>query len=82
LTARYKPFDRNPKSIPVVYDEQTVPGTFECGLDYLIEHELDMSDLDRKFKNDLVGASAYDPRVMLKILLLAYSRGNDLEPRY
>jgi transposase len=31
--------------------------------------------LDAKFKNDEVGASAYDPRVMLKIVLLAYSQG-------
>jgi transposase len=31
--------------------------------------------LDARFKNDEVGASAYDPRVMLKIVLLAYSQG-------
>ena len=31
--------------------------------------------MDAKFKNDEVGASAYDPRVMLKIVLLAYSQG-------
>ena len=29
----------------------------------------------RRFRNDETGASAYDPRVMLKIVLLAYSRG-------
>ena len=31
--------------------------------------------MDAKFKNDEVGASAYDPRVMPKIVLLAYSQG-------
>ena len=31
--------------------------------------------MDAKFKNDEIGASAYDPRVMLKIVLLAYSQG-------
>jgi transposase len=36
---------------------------------------LDLSALDARFKNDEVGASAYDPRVMLKIVLLAYSQG-------
>ena len=41
----------------------------------LIDHELDLSGMDKKFNNDVVGASAYDPRVMLKIVLLAYSRG-------
>ena len=30
---------------------------------------------DIQFKNDETGASAYDPRVMLKIVLLAYSQG-------
>jgi transposase len=73
--ARYKPVDRNPKLLPVVYDEQILPGTFEYALDYLIDQELDLSGLDRKFKNNVVGAWAYDPRVMLKIVLLAYSRG-------
>ena len=37
--------------------------------------ELDLAPLDAKFRNDATGASAYDPRVMLKIVLLAYSRG-------
>ncbi len=72
---RYKPVDRNSKFIPVVLSEQVQPGTFEFTLDHLVDHELDLSALDAKFKNDLSGASAYDPGVMLKIVLLAYSRG-------
>ncbi|TAG45331.1 MAG: transposase [Betaproteobacteria bacterium] len=72
---RYKPVDRNPKFIPVVLSEQIQPGTFEFTLDQLIDHELDVSALDSRFKNDQTGATAYDPRVMLKIVLLAYSRG-------
>ena len=44
-------------------------------LDHLVEHELDLSALDARFRNDVTGTSAYDPRVMLKIVLLAYSRG-------
>jgi transposase len=58
-----------------VLAEQIQPGTFEFALDHLVDHELDLSALDAKFSNDEVGASAYDPRVMLKIVLLAYSRG-------
>jgi transposase len=72
---RYKPVDRNPKFIPVVLSEQIQPGTFEFTLDHLIDHELDLSALDSRFKNDQTGATAYDPRVMLKVVLLAYSRG-------
>lgn len=61
--------------LPVVLAEQIQPGTFEFALDHLVDHELDLSALDARFRNDETGASAYDPRVMLKIVLLAYSRG-------
>ena len=73
--ARYKPVDRSPRFLPVVLSEQIQPGTFEFALDLLVDHELDLSGLDARFNNDDTGASAYDPRVMLKIVLLAYSRG-------
>ena len=73
--ARYKPQDNNSLLLPVVLSEQIVPGSFAFALNYLVEHELDLKPLDAQFKNDEVGASAYDPRVMLKIVLLAYSQG-------
>lgn len=73
--ARYKPIERGGMLIPVMLHEQIQPGTFEFALDHLVDHELDLSALDARFSNDEVGASAYDPRVMLKIVLLAYSRG-------
>jgi len=73
--ARYKPQDRNALLLPVVLSEQIVPGSFAFALDYLVENELDLSELDARFNNDEVGASAYDPRVMLKIVLLGYSQG-------
>ena len=71
----YKPVHRDPLLLPVVLAEQVQPGTFEFALDHLVDHELDLSGLDARFRNDQTGASAYDPRVMLKIVLLAYSRG-------
>jgi transposase len=73
--ARYKRVHRDPLLLPVVLSEQIQPGTFEFALDHLVDHELDLSGLDARFRNDETGASAYDPRVMLKIVLLAYSRG-------
>jgi transposase len=73
--ARYKPVHRDPLLLPVVLADQVQPGTFEFALDHLVDHELDLSGLDARFRNDETGASAYDPRVMLKIVLLAYSRG-------
>ena len=73
--ARYKPIVRDGVFLPVILAEQIQPGTFEFALEHLVEHELDCSALDAKFCNDDGGAPAYDPRVMLKIVLLAYSRG-------
>jgi transposase len=72
---RYKPVHRDPLLLPVVLADQIQPGTFEFALDHLVDNELDLSALDARFRNDETGASAYDPRVMLKIVLLAYSRG-------
>ena len=72
---RYKPQDHNSLLLPVVLSEQITPGSFAFALNYLVDHELDLAPLDAQFKNDEVGASAYDPRVMLKIVLLAYSQG-------
>jgi transposase len=73
--ARYKVVDRSPKFLPVVLDAQIQPGSFEYALDYLIDHEIDLSRLDERYINDETGAPAYDPAVMLKVVLLAYSRG-------
>jgi transposase len=72
---RYKPQERNSLMLPVVLSSKSTPGSFAFALDYLVDHELDLSALDAKFRNDETGASAYDPRVMLKIVLLAYSQG-------
>ncbi len=73
--ARYKPQECNSLLLPVVLSEQIIPGSFAFALNYLVDHELDLAPLDARFKNDETGASAYDPRVMLKIVLLAYSQG-------
>jgi transposase len=72
---RYKPVFRGMKLIPLALEDQILAGTFEFALNQLVDDELDLSRLDAKFNNDETGASAYNPRVMLKIVLLAYSRG-------
>jgi transposase len=73
--ARYKIVDRSPRFLPVILEAQLMSGSFEYALDYLIDHQLDLSVLDRRYRNDDTGCTAYDPRVLLKIILLAYSRG-------
>ena len=73
--ARYKIVDRSPRFLPIVLDAQLMTGSFEYALDYLVDHEIDLSELERRYRNDETGAPAYDPAVLLKIVLLAYSRG-------
>lgn len=73
--ARYKRQELNGLFLPVILSEQIVPGSFAFALEYLVDRELDLAALDKRFKNDATGASAFDPRVMLKIVLLAYSQG-------
>lgn len=73
--ARYKTVDRSPRFLPIDLSAQLVPGSFEHALDYLIDNEVDLSALAERFINDETGAPAYDPAVLLKIVLLAYSRG-------
>ncbi|MBE0620757.1 MAG: IS1182 family transposase [Burkholderiales bacterium] len=73
--ARFKVVNMSPRFLPVVLEQQLVPGTFEHALHTLIDSEFNLSALEAKFNNDETGAPAYDPAVMLKIVLLAYSRG-------
>ncbi len=73
--ARYKPVDRSPRFLPIVLDAQLMTGSFEYALDYPIDNEFDLSGVAARYRNDETGAPAYDPAVMLKIVLLAYSRG-------
>ena len=74
--ARYKEYDYSQgKFIPIHFDKQILPGTFEYTLHYLIDNEIDLSIFDLRYKNDETGAPAYDPAILLKIILYAYSRG-------
>lgn len=72
---RFKPVQKGLMLLPVDFSRQIIPGSFEHALCYLVNHELDFSGLRERYRNDAQGASAYDPAVLLKIILLAYSRG-------
>jgi transposase len=73
--ARYKPIDTSPKLIPVEFSRQILPGSLAYALCHVIEHEMELSEFDTRFRNDEGGAPAYAPAVLLKLVLLAYSRG-------
>ena len=73
---RYKPVNLAQDAfVPVCFEKQILPGTFEYALHHLMEHKVDLSAFDAYYDNDNRGARAYDPKVLLKIVLFAYSRG-------
>lgn len=73
--ARFKPIHKGLKLLPVDFERQVIPGSFEYALCHLVDQELDLSAFHARYKNDIEGASAFDPAVLIKIILLAYSRG-------
>jgi transposase len=73
--ARYKPVDRSLRFVAVDPAAQILPDSFEHALCMLIDEEIELDGFAARFKNDAVGAPGYDPAVLLKIVLLAYSKG-------
>jgi len=74
--ARYKDYNLDQsKMIPITFSDQIIPGSFEYTISFLVDEQLDMSVFDSRYKNDEVGSPAYDPALLLKIILSAYARG-------
>jgi len=74
--ARYKTYDyRQRVFLPVSLEDQLMPGTLEFAIHTLVEKRLDLAIFDGKYRNDETGRAAYDPKILLKVVLLAYSRG-------
>lgn len=74
--AKYKKYSYSQaRFVPVHFDKQIISGTFEYTLNHLIDNEIDLSLFDNRYGNDETGAPAYDPAILLKIILFAYSRG-------
>jgi len=74
--AKYKRYDYSQSVLlPVSLGEQLVPGTLEFAIHTLVDRRMDMSVFDDNYQNDDTGRSAYDPKILLKVVLLGYSRG-------
>jgi len=72
---RYKETERDQGiMIPIYLDDQLVSGTFEHMLNELIDSQMDLRIFDSKYNNDLTGATAIEPRILLKIIY-CYSLG-------
>ncbi len=73
---KFIPYDYNQSSLVVInYQDQLQPGTFEYAIHHLIDNKLDLSIFYPRYENDDGGRPAYDPAVLLKIILFAYSKG-------
>jgi putative transposase len=55
--------------LPVNLAAQLLPGTFEYAVAQLLDHAIDLSRFDALFRNDVTGAPAYPPAVLLKLVL-------------
>ena len=73
--AKYGPRLGQAKMLPVRFEEQILPGTFEYTLNRLIDERFNLEVFDAHYKNDETGAPAYDPAILLKIIFYAYARG-------
>ena len=73
--ARYKAIDTSPRFLAVDLKKQLLPGSFEYAVHHLLEREFDLSIFDTRYRNDLNGATAYPPGMLLKVILCAYAQG-------
>jgi transposase len=74
--AKYKSYDYGQRvMIPVSLEEQLVPGTLEFAIQTLVEDRMDMGVFEDRYQNEETGRLAYDPKILLKVVLLGYARG-------
>jgi len=74
--AKFKAYDyRQRVFLPVSLEDQLMPGTLEFAIHTLVETRLDTSAFEQKYRNDETGRTAYNPKILLKIVLLGYARG-------
>jgi transposase len=61
--------------LPISLENQLVPGSLGHTINELVEKHIELSVFDERYSNDDCGASAIHPKVLLKIILFAYSQG-------
>lgn len=61
--------------VVVNFKDQLRPNTFEFTLHHLIEDHINLSAFHEKYRNDGGGRTAYDPAILLKVILFAYYKG-------
>lgn len=67
---RFKDYDQGQTVLlPVSFDRQILPGTFEYTFNCLVDHKLDLSIFHHKYNNDETGRPAYDLDRLFHFLL-------------
>ncbi len=74
--ARYKSYDVNQVTlIPVSFPDQILCGSFEYALNEIVDEHIDLRPFEARYQNDETGCLAYDPAILLKIVLFGYYKG-------
>jgi hypothetical protein len=74
--ARSKTYDYSQtRLIPGLLEHQLLQGTFAQTIHLLVEQKMELSLFDQRSNNDETGCPASDPKILLKVILFAYSRG-------
>jgi transposase len=74
--AKYKSYDYSQSVLmSVSLEEQLMPGTLEFAIHTLVETRIETSIFENRYNNDETGRLAYDPKILLKVVLFGYSRG-------
>jgi transposase len=61
--------------LAVNLQEQLLPDSYEYMLNEIIGTKIDLSEFDKKYKNDQTGASAVPPSILLKLIFYGYYNG-------
>ena len=74
--AKFKPCNEDQLvMLPISLQDQLVPGTLEHTISQLVDKHINLSVFDARYNNDETGATAIHPKILLKVILLAYARG-------
>ena len=72
---RFKEISQNNIMVPINLKDQLLPGSFEFTITEVIDDHLDLTVFNNCYNNDKAGQLAYNPAVLLKIILFTYSKG-------
>jgi transposase len=74
--AKFKPCNEDQLvMLPISLKDQLVPGTLEHAISQLVDKYIDLSVFAMRYNNDETGATAIHPKILLKVILLAYAKG-------